>query len=205
MMIKNQKIKRTAYLLTTNPESYRCIFSRNVLENIGFTVAIIMALPNEDKVLSNKNTMISIYQMIVKGEDTYAYVFEDDINIIDNSIKLDEIIEYELISFVFFYLGMCEYGYPTVRSTTRTIRNRPVFSKSGNVCGLHAIGISKIGAQLLLDFSKFCSNRYMDRILEEFSILYPANVVRYDLQSPCESSHRGFLYQDRVQFPSTIP
>lgn len=204
-MVNNQKIKRTAYLLTTNPASYRCIFSRNILENIGFTVAIIMALPNEDKVLSNKNTMISIYERIAKSEDTYAYVFEDDLNIIDNSIKLDEIIEYELISFVFFYLGMCEYGYPTVRNTNHIIRNHPVFSKSGNVRGLHAIGISKIGAQLLLDYAKGLSNRYMDMILEEFSTLYPANVVRYDLQSPCESSHRGFIYQDRIQFPSTIP
>jgi len=34
--------------------------------------------------------------------------------------------------------------------------------------------------------------------------LYPANIVRYDLISPQHYGHRGVLFQDRHQFPSTI-
>jgi hypothetical protein len=196
-------IQRTAYLLTTNPKSEKCIFSRNVLVNIGFIVDIINIIPSENKVLSNKKTMLSIYQMITTRNDTYAYIFEEGINIIEN-IKLDEIIEYETISYIFLYLGMCEYGYPNIKKTNHIIRNYPVFSKSGNVRGIHAIGISKVGAQLLLEYSNKSSNAYMDMILEEFSTLYPANVVRYNLKSPYVVGHCGIIFQDRVQFPSTI-
>lgn len=196
-------MKRTAYLLTTNQKSERCIFSRNVLERIGFNVEITVAIPDANKPLSNKKSMLSIYQTITEREDAYAYVFEDDINIIEN-IQLDEIIEYEKISFMFFYLGMCEYGHSNVRNTNHAIRNNQVFSKSGNIRGLHAIGLSKVGAQLLIDYGNASLNKYMDMILEEISKLYPANIVRYDLQSPYIDSHRGIVFQDRVQFPSTI-
>lgn len=201
--MNNQNIQRTAFILTTNPKSDRCIFARNILEKIGFIVEIRIAIPDEDKILSNKKSMLSIYQTITQREDPYAYVFEDDINVLEN-IQLDEIIEYERISHVFFYLGICEYGYPNVKKTNHTIRNRPVFSKSGNVRGLHAIGISKVGARLLLDYSAKSAYKYMDMVLEEFSTLYPANIVRYDLQSPCKIGHRGVIFQDRVRFPSTI-
>ena len=40
-------------------------------------------------------------------------------------------------------------------------------------------------------------------ILEEFSKKYPANIVRYDLQSYIYG-HRGVIFQDRLRFPSTI-
>ena len=195
--------QRTAYLLTENPKSERCIFSQNVLKGIGFIVNIINTISDEDKVLSNKKSMQSIYQQITQKEDNYAYVFDEGINELEN-IQLDEIIEYEKISYIFFYLGMCEYGVPNAKKTNHIIRNSPVFSKSGNVRGIHAIGISKIGAQLLLDYSDKSSNKYMDMILEEFSTLYPANIVRYDLLSPYVSGHRGIIFQDRYQFPSII-
>ena len=195
---------RTAYLLTTNTSSERCIFSKKILEQIGFTVKICLALPDKDHVISNKKSMCSIYQMIQSKSEPYAYVFEDDINLIEK-ITLDEIIEYESISPIFFYLGMCEYGYPNVKKTEFHIRNHPVYSKSGNVRGLHAIGISKLGVQLLLEYSEKHTERYMDMILEEFSLLYPANIVRYDLKSPCVYGHCGILFQDRVKFKSGIP
>jgi ABC-type uncharacterized transport system YnjBCD ATPase subunit len=44
----------------------------------------------------------------------------------------------------------------------------------------------------------------MDCILEKFSEIYPANIVRYDLISPQEKRHRGVLFQDRLQFPGSI-
>lgn len=191
---------RTAYLLTVNPNSERCVFSKKILENIVFTVETVQAIPDPDKVISNKKTMQSIYHKIQTG-NMYGYVFEDDVNVLED-IRLDEIIEYESISPVFFYLGMCEYGYKAV-CTEHIIRNKKVFSKSNYVRGLHAIGLSKMGAKLLLEYSKTCVHRYMDMVLEEFSTLYPANVVRYDLESYIEG-HRGVIFQDRAKFKSEI-
>ena len=43
----------------------------------------------------------------------------------------------------------------------------------------------------------------MDVILEQFSVLYPANVCRYDLESYIHG-HKGILFQDRHKFPSSI-
>ena len=192
---------RTAYLLTTDPNSKRCVFSKNILEKIGFTVEIVQAIPDPDNVLSNKKTMQSIYYKIQQG-NCYGYVFEDDVNVLED-IRLDEIIEYESISPVFFYLGMCEYGFRNAVCTEHIIRNHKVFSKSGNVRGLHAIGLSKRGAELLLEYCKTCFYRYMDMILEEFSTLYPANIVRYDLESDIYG-HRGVIFQDRAKFKSEI-
>jgi hypothetical protein len=42
----------------------------------------------------------------------------------------------------------------------------------------------------------------MDMILEEFTISYPANIIRYDLESPYVKGHCGILFQDRGQFKS---
>ena len=44
---------------------------------------------------------------------------------------------------------------------------------------------------------------YMDMILEEFTLINPALVCRYDLESK-RKGHRGIFFQDRCQFPSTI-
>lgn len=43
----------------------------------------------------------------------------------------------------------------------------------------------------------------MDVILEAFAAIYPANIVRYDLESYI-SGHRGVIFQDRNRFPSSI-
>jgi hypothetical protein len=198
-------MKRTAYLLTGNENSERTLFSKNVLENIGFCVKCIIYIPNENKVLSNKISMQYIYELISNTEfesNEFAYVFEDDINIIEQ-ISLDEIILYENISEMFFYLGMCENGYNHI-NTNKVINNNVVYQKCGYVRGLHAIGLSKKGAIELLNYSKKSTHEYMDMILEEFSLIYPANVVRYDLYSPDMPSHRGIIFQDRKRFPSTI-
>ena len=193
--------KRTGYILTLYPESERAIFSKNVLENIGFDVIFIKAIPHINKVISNKISMQYIYNLIIHSQNEYSYVFEDDINV-HEEIKLDEIIEYEKISEMFFYLGMCEYGN-NIKNTGITIRNHDVYSKSGFCRGLHAIGLSKKGADTLLTFSNKFEEPYMDIILENFSKIYPANVVRYDLESYI-NGHMGIVYQDRKQFPSII-
>jgi hypothetical protein len=193
--------KRNGYILTLNPESERAIFSKNILENIGFDVIFINAILNKDNVLSNKISMQYIYSLIIDSQNDYSYVFEDDINI-HEEIQLDEIIEYEKYSEMFFYLGMCEYGNNAKNSGIK-IRNHVVYNKSGFCRGLHAIGLSKKGTEALLKFSKETSERYMDVILENFSKNYPANVCRYDLESYI-FGHKGIFYQDRKMFPSTI-
>jgi len=197
-------ISRQAYILTGNFDSERAIFSKNILEQIGFTVILIKYIEHDDKVLSNKISMQYIYNLIQNTNEEYCYVFEDDINMIE-SIDINEIIKYEKYSTHFFYLGMCEYNANS-KNTIKTdiiINNHIVYCKTGNVRGLHAIGLSKNGAKELLEFSNNSIERYMDVILEQFSLLYPANVVRYDFESYIYG-HKGILYQDRKKFPTTI-
>ena len=152
--------KRCGYILTLNPQSERALFSKNILENIGFDVTFIQPMPNADKVISNKISMQYIYSLISNSENEYSYVFEDDINMLEE-IKIDEIIEYEKISDMFFYLGICEYNVNAkntynvnAKNTGIKIRNKDVYSKSGFCKGLHAIGLSKKGSIELLKFSK---------------------------------------------------
>jgi hypothetical protein len=169
---------------------------------IGFTVIVVPHIPHADKVLSNKLSMQHIYSLICDGTDPYAYVFEDDINAL-YPITLDEIIQYEHISEQFFYLGMCGYNGNTAKFTQLNINGHPVFRIAGNVRGLHAIGLSQTGASNLLQFSKKSTKRYMDMILEDFSRIFPANIVRYDLESYIYG-HKGVIFQDRAKFPSSI-
>jgi hypothetical protein len=194
-------IKRCGYILTLDPESDRAIFSKNILEKIGFNVILVKAILHTDQVLSNKISMQYIYNLIINSKDNYSYVFEDDINLLE-VITLDEIVEYEKYSEMFFYLGICEYGN-IGNNTGIKIRNHSVYNKSGFCRGLHAIGLSKKGAEELLKFSHQSKERYMDVILEHFSLLYPANVCRYDLESYIRG-HKGILFQDRKMFPSII-
>jgi hypothetical protein len=192
---------RNAYLLTCDINSPRALFSKNVLETIGFNVIVITCIPDNDKVLSNKISMQNIYELIINSGDDYSYVFEDDINVLE-PIKLEEIVEYENISEMFFYLGICELVRISILTNFK-INNHDVYAKSGMVRGLHAIGLSKEGAKKLLEFSKQSDLLYMDMILEQFSIQYPANCVRYDLESYI-SGHKGIIFQDRNLFPSEI-
>ena len=197
--------KRIAYLLTGDIHSDRAVFCKDILEKIGFDVEFIIYIPNDDKVLSNKISMQHIYELIVNMDNIqneFVYVFEDDINMLE-PISLDEIIQYENISEMFFYLGICEVSSYSTINTNLLINNHLIYQKKGEVRGLHAIGLSKLGAKELLKFSKLSEQRYMDMILEEFSIIYPANVVRYDLSSYIPG-HKGILFQDRNRFPTTI-
>jgi hypothetical protein len=201
-------VSRNAYILTTNKSSDRTLFSKSVLGNIGFNVILVQHIPHNDKVISNKITMQHIYKLIIDSGDDYAYVFEDDINTLE-TITLNEIIEYESISSMFFYLGACVYGNNIINTIDNTnkhnyfINNHRVYTMSGYVRGLHAIGFSKKGVEEFLEFSKTTDQRYMDVILEQFTLKYPANIVRYDLESYIPG-HRGIIFQDRAKFPTTI-
>jgi len=193
---------RKAFILTCDESSERAQFSKNVLEKVGFDVEFFKAISHIDKVYSNKISMMTIYETIYNRKYDWAYVFEDDINVLVD-IKLDEIIKYEEISSPFFYLGICEIDNKTVIENEATINGHVVKIVNGNIRGLHAIGISKEGAFELYQHASKSKHSYMDMCLEEFSIKYPANVVRYDLQSYIHG-HRGAFFQDRQRFPSTI-
>lgn len=198
-------MSRVAYLLTTDPNSDRSQSARTVLDNVGFNTEFVMCIPHDDKVVSNKLSMLSIYEKIVNGPDQWAYVFEDDINILE-PIKLEEIIQYEQLSAYAIILGCGVFTWITeVPYTLSTkINGHPVSLIKGNVRGLHAIGFSKIGARELLNFAKnFESWRYMDMIFEKFLELFPAPAVRYDLESYIKGNY-GIFFQDRAQFPSLI-
>jgi len=197
--------KRTAYLLTLDFESERAVFSKAVLDKLGFDVILIKAIPNDNKILSHKKSFQYIFSLIIESYSEYSYVFEDDINILED-ITLDEIIEYEKISEFFFYLGMCEWGV-TGTNTGIKIRDHDVYSKWGGVRGSHAMGFSKKGAEALLNYSREFSDTLepeyggvTDVILERFTWGHPANVCRYDLES-CIPGHRGVFFQDRSRFP----
>lgn len=194
---------RHAYLLTTNVKSERTIYSTKILKQIGFIVNVVQHTPHLNPVISNRLSMKKIYEIIINSGLSYAYVFEDDIDIHEN-ITLDEIIKYEKLSDQFFYLGICEdRGHTTVTDTQYSISSHKVMSISGNVRGLHAIGLSNIGAKNLLAFSRLSAHIYMDMVVEDFSRLHRANIVRYDLQSKIPG-HRGIFFQARDKFPTTI-
>jgi hypothetical protein len=201
--------KRTAYLLTLDFESERAVFSKGVLDKLGFDVILIKAIPNQNKIVSQKHSFQYIYGLIMNSESDYSYVFEDDVNVHDG-ITLDEIIEYEKISELFFYVGICEWGVPATNTGIK-ILNHDVYRKSGWVRGTHAMGFSKKGAESALKFSREFSDDLepehggvMDVILEKFTYTHPANVCRYELESSIPG-HRGAMYQDAVRFPvSTV-
>ena len=197
--------KRTAYLLTLDFESERAVFSKGVLDKLGFDVILIKAIPNENKILSHKQSFQYIYSLIKDSQSEYSYVFEDDINV-HEGITLDEIIEYEKISDLFFYVGICEWGVPATNTGIK-IRDRDVYSKSGWVRGTHAMGFSKKGAEAALNYSKQFSDTLepehggvMDVILEKFTYTNPTNVCRYDLEIS-KVGNRGAMYQDALRFP----
>lgn len=195
--------KRTAYLLTCDKESTRTKFSEDLLKKIGFNVELFQCIKNEDKVLSNKISMLEIYKKIAAGSEEWGYVFEDDINVLDK-IDVDELVQYENISKTFFYLGTCGYENKENYYNSESVNGHPVAKIKGPVRGLHAIALSKDGAKELLEFSKDNSEIYMDTILESFAQKHNPNIVRYDLVSPDDGGHRGIFFQDRNQFPTTI-
>lgn len=198
-------VKRTAYLLTTNTTSERTLFSQDILQKIGFNVQIVQHTPHTEPKVSNKISMIGIYKTILKSDEEYAYVFEDDINMLE-TITLDEIVKYEAISPMMFYLGFCvPYNNNTITPTGYAIHNHTVFQVAGKICGLHGIGLSKKGIEQLLNFvqSNDDPNKCLDEIVGEFTAYNPAPIIRYDLESYI-SRHRGIIFQDRNRFPSMI-
>jgi GR25 family glycosyltransferase involved in LPS biosynthesis len=195
-------LTRKAYLLTCNEFSERTQFSKNILEKVGFTVIIFNAIQNNDKILSNRISMNEIYKIIFEGNDDWAYVFEDDINLLEN-INLDEIVKYEDISLYFFYLGLCAPDNGNIVNQHETKISENTVKIVSNVCGLHAIGISKEGAKKIFEYASSSNIPVMDIVLSKFTESYPANVVRYDLESYIKG-HRGIFFQDRTRFPSLI-
>lgn len=201
-MAESKQISRNAYLITVSETSDRCISSKSVLKSIGFNVVVCVALPDKNPLLSLKKTCEMIYNFILNSEDEWGYIFEDDVDKLEN-INLDEIVEYEKISNGFFYLGMCKYGNNTMTQTKYNINNHPVFQVSGCVRGAHAVAFSKLEMEKYINFSKNFKIEYVDIIYELYTINNPALIVRADLQSYIPG-HLGIIYQDRNKFGSII-
>lgn len=196
--------KRNAYLLTTNFNSPRAIFSKELLEKIGFNVISFLAIPHNDPIMSHKLSMVQIYTIIENSPDEWSYIFEDDINILE-SITLNELIEYEKISIDnFFYLGICKYiNMNSISITPHTINNHQVYQVSGAVRGAHAVAFSKNGIKQFNQFIKHFSIVAYDMLLELYTLSHPANIVRCDLSSPI-AGHLGLFFQDREKFKSDL-
>jgi len=196
-------ITRKCYILTGNSDSYRAQFSKAVLEKIGFNVTFFIFFPNECRPLSNKISLHAIYELIANGHEEWVYVFEDDINTLQE-ITLNEIIEYEKISQDLFFLGVCMYDHYKVYDTLFKVNNHAVVTVKGEVRGSHAVAFTKEGAnKLLLFYETMTDCIHSDVITENFTKNHPGNVIRYDLESDIKG-HRGIFFQDRNRFPSTI-
>lgn len=194
-------MNRNAYLLTIDFNSDRAIFSKKILEKVGFNVILFKAIKNENPLLSHKISVQNILQLMLDdSQSEWNYFFEDDINLLED-IKLDEIIQYENISDKFFYLGCCLYGN-FIYDTNLHINNHKVYKVYDNVRGLHAIALNKQGSKDLLNLSLQFNNNNLDEyhtdvLLERYCRLYHANVIRLDLESNCVKGHRGIFFQDR--------
>lgn len=195
---------RRAYILTTDLNSERSQFCRQLLSDIGFETVLVEATPHENKILSNRISMTEIYKKIYSSTDAeWSYVFEDDINILDK-VEMKELMAYEDISSKFFYLGCC--GPNNVVKTEHEINNQPVYKINGGyVKGLHAVAFSKQG---ICEFLQLINREEdqscpMDVILEKFAQAIKPNIVRYDLESYIKG-HQGLFFQDRIRFPTSI-
>lgn len=211
-------MNRTAYLISSDAPKFaeRRAFSTRLLEQIGFTVQFVKFLPDSDPAVSNKRTHQYILEQIIQSGEPYGYVFEDDINVLE-PITLDEIVEYEPISNGLFMLGICEYsgnipekvdgciyGGMNGKPTGVEIRSHPVMNISFNFRGSHAYAASPEGAKRLLEYSTQSSHRFLDMILEDYSLIEPLNVCRYDLEFD-NTGHKGIFFQDRrIHTTSTV-
>ena len=194
---------RSCYLLSGNPDAPRTQSSKEVLERIGFQVNLFHYIPHENPILSNKISFLQLYELILQGEQEWGYVFEDDVNILE-SITLDEIVRYENISTHMFYLGACIIDDALeVQYSSDKVNDHAVALVQGNVRGAHAVALKKKAIVELLDLTKTVETDYCDVVLEEFTKLHPAPLVRRDLKSYIEG-HRGIVFQDRNSFPSII-
>jgi GR25 family glycosyltransferase involved in LPS biosynthesis len=179
--------ERIAYMLTCDEKSDRTIFSKKVLEKIGFDVKIVKCINKGnnkiEKIISNKIGMKNIYEIIKNSNQNYSYVFEDDINVVEE-IKLFEIIEYEKISEMFFYLGACSPNFPTARNTGKVVNGHAVCAVTGVVKCLHAIGLSRKGAEELIKFFE-----------EEEEVLDDTDSVSLEWGCKRSSNHRVNPYE----------
>ncbi len=230
-------VTRLAYVLTMDVNSDRAVHTSAILHNLGFTVEFVVATliiapdwvdhssarPNDpervDRYWSNKMAMLEIITRIANQSDPWGYIFEDDVAIIPNRTLVD-IMYYERIGTLFFYLGIC-CNVPQFERRCAAVGEAPVRPLNDSVvelfCGLcaHARAFSREGARLYLDFNERLhkNNSVGDWIEMEFCFLNGGFPVAEHLISPSPRfrlqphmpgvGHYGMFYQD-PSFKSTL-
>lgn len=192
-------MSRTAYVVTMDAVSPQASFVTNLLRKTGFKVEHVKPILNTDLAIANKLTIQEIYKRIIKSGE-YGYIFEDDINVHED-VQVDEIMLYEQLSPRFFYLGVCTYGDCEIAKKLRmeTVKGKNVWVMTTGVRGLHAVGVSPIGASELLECSEKDDEKYMDVIMEKYCEQNPTNSLRYEFESSVYG-HRGLFYKDYDRF-----
>jgi len=195
-------MKRNAYVLAVDRNSREVYQTKSVLSHVGFNVILVDIIPHKDVAISNKLGMLSIYKTILETDEDWCYIFEDDINIVDD-ISIDEIIQYESISEHMFYLGCCTHPSTQYVETANKIGNHDVYSVS-NVRCLTGLGVRRTSVPLLLNTIESNNQvKFLDELIGRvFTCNHPSNVVRRYTKAPDEPGHIGAFYQDRKTFPS---
>lgn len=201
---KNYYKSRDAYVLTTDKTSDRAIFSKNLLEKIGFNVILFEAIKDEYPMVSHRKSMYAIYEKILEtGKEGYYYVFEDDINTLLD-VDLEYIINYEKLNQDILYLGCCYNGGEIIK-TDKIVNEKKMSKIKGGIRGIHSLAMNKKGVKLLKKlYDDNPKSLHMDVLLEKYSLENPLYLAREDLISPCCNSHLGIFYQDRDKFKSQL-
>jgi len=199
---RQHTFSRTAYLLTIDDTTFRYHHSHKLLLQQGFRVETFIAPKHLDKWYSNRVGLLAILEKIAAKNEHWSYVFEDDINLVEDVPLLSSAKPIERLSDKFFYLGLCQDESWFLRRFTRM--------HSDVTCGTcaHAFAITPVGARELVQFADPelpPLARSFDYTMKEWCEHSNGfRLVRPDLESPLDSNQLGLVYQDRLQFPSTI-
>ena len=200
----NETNIRRAYMISTDKNSNRSLWSHKLLSSIGFNVQVIIPDYNFklEPAASLVLNVLNIFDICLSSSQDWCYIFEDDIDI-NKNVTLDELTKWETEASMLFYLGICLDGIN---------KKHQIDTKYGpqvSTCGhcTHAFVINKIGIHDFINKSFTKPKNYIDKMLlnwcknKQFGFLVP------ELKSPSKSKisgHVGYFYQNRQIFESGI-
>jgi len=193
-----------AYILSLDHSSERGKHTKELLDRVLFNTILCDVKKHNIKSFSNRLSMLEIMKKIAEQRKKWSYVFEDDIQFW-NYIGPQRLKSFEKASKNFFYLGACSQLPP--EKTDEIILSMPVYRfKNGDSGCCHAFGITKAGAQLVLEKEKdFDSDVHFDQILSSVFQEEEPLVVMGDNVSYQNADHYGIVFQDRFGFSDNPP